>query len=125
MRVKKVLISGASLAAVTAGLIAVQSGIPGTGTLPIARHAPASAAVEPGLPAPTEQGPAPAPVPAGGVAGTVDRAPTVTAVGVTRRTDADEHHRSGKGHSDGKGKGSGDDKSDKSGKGDGKGRGDD
>jgi hypothetical protein len=95
MSVRSWAVGVVSAAAVVAGVVVVQSGIPGTAALPVLPHraaAPAPAADGTELPAPTEAG---APPPAAGMVRTVSRASVPqrrTAVPTARPPD-----RSGKG----------------------------
>jgi hypothetical protein len=117
MRFRKMAVTAVSVAAAAAGVAAVQSGIPGTGALPVVRHAGEPSAPEgPGLPAPGEPAVAP---PSVGAVREAPAATTVVRVGTspagrprvsTQRSQAD-----GKSGSDGKDK-----TSDKSGDGKGK-----
>ena len=88
-------VTTAAVAAAVTGVVVVQSGIPGTGTLPIVRHADAPAAPEgPRLPAPGETILAP---PSAGVVQDVSAPATVVRTG-TRSAGhpAATDHRSGK-----------------------------
>src|SRR3954451_22593781 len=95
MRIRRMAVSTAAVAAAVTGVVVVQSGIPGTGMLPIVRHAGAPAAPEgPGLPAP---GATVLPPPSAGVVQDVSATPTVVRTGTrSAGRPAATQHRSGK-----------------------------